>query len=559
MISWVVTTTADATTDYLASANVESSSFTRTASASNTGPFFGGSFTLSSSSSHSASGSTFYATTSSNNESARFFTSSTFVSEAFASASAETNSLNFTNTANNTVFYYSTSSQGTGTQLYSTTFSILDAAFSATQQTSTTNTATVSALGALSSGLSIPGTAVAWRSTGGRTTTSVATSITGASATTTASRLTTTQSPVTWWFFPSISKQSTQTVTTSFGTIIIPEAYATVYQAAPNEVIYLISEPTSFASAAIAARDVGVTVTRATIAPAVSTLTREFSAVSQISDTTTTRSIAIIEQTTRTITQFGPDAESSTYTWNSPITTSSSAAASLNYEFSSLSTSSSEAEVFNQSETTYWTSSTVVSYSANEYANSSIANLIVPANNLTSQNRFGKMVWDIAGQEGLDLTPSSAPFNVGEVSAYISRGRKTVVNTTSPDLTIESPSVTYKTTIGTNATTQSTMLGVAGSATSIADNIAAIEHLGGGGYAQSWTAVDRVYPDYVYRNLINEQSATFAGNDTSYEGQSATPISRLTAEPHLYGAGDGTTAAPNAVLWTEYRNSATVI
>jgi hypothetical protein len=367
---------------------------------------------------------------------------------------------------------------------------------------------------------------------------------------------TTTQAPVTYWFFPSTSEAATQTTTTTFGSETYAQAYASVYQAAPNEVIYSIPTPTSFASSPIAAREIASTFTRITVAPVAATLSRQSTTVSQISNATTTESTPTYLGTTRTITQFGPDGESSTFELPFALTTTSSSVAELNYELASTAENiTTPYEDESRSQTEYLQNSAFRSYAANRYADAAwLADLFVGQAALTSQNRFGKSGWDIGGQKGSELTPSTLPFDVNEFSGSISRGRKTVFNITKSDLTIDAPSVTYRTTTGSDATTASTVLGVGGSMELIGDDAGNIEHLGGGGYAESWTVVDRVYPDYVYSDMVNSGTTSYLGDDTSYSGASRRSVSHLTFEPHLYGGGPDGTTTPDAIFWTEYRN-----
>lgn len=561
MISWLVSTTAVATTEYLSTHDVQTTSVTRTANLSITDAYFGGGSTSSFTSSESGSGSTIRATITSANESALFGTTSTSVIGAFGSASGETVSYTFSDTSANTVFYNSGSAGGPTSTSFFATGSTLRFTFSIAKQTSSTETTSAIVFGPLSSSLSSATNAVTQTASSAvslSTVSQTSFSVTPESATTsiTTSVPTTTQAPFTYWFFPSTSEAATQTTTTTFGSETFARAYATVCQAAANEVIYLISSPTSFAWPPVAARELASTFTRVTVTPVAVTLSRESTIVAQISDATTTESVATDLATTRTIVNFGPDGESSTFESQGDLTTTTSSVAGLNYELSS--TAQDETNPYTSSgfsQTEYLRNSGFRSYGAARYANDAWFPFIVtPASPLTSQNRFGKSGWDIGGQKGSELTPSTLPFDVNEFSGSISRGRKTVFNTTRSDITIDAPSVTYRTTIGSDTTTASILLGVSGSMELIGDNAGNIEHLGGGGYAESWTVVDRVYPDHVYSDMVNSGTTSYLGDDTSYSGTSRRSVSHLTFEPYLYSGGPDGTTTPDAIFWTEYRN-----
>ena len=561
MISWLVSTTAVATTEYLSTHDVQTTSITATVNSSFTDAFFEYGATISFTASQSGSGSTIRATIRSNNESAFFGTTSTSVIGDFKFVTAETASYTYassgSDTSANTVFYNSGSVGGPGSTSFFTTGSTLRFTYSIAKQTSTTQTTISDVFGNLESS-SAPGTNAFVQSASSAisltTISQTSLNVTPEGATTliTTSAPTTTVAPiVTYWFFPLSEETITQTTTTTFDSETAAQEYATIYQADANEVIYSISAPTSFAPNPIAAREIASTFTRITVAPVLATLSRQSTTIVEIEDATSSESFPTYASTTRTITQFGPDGESSTVEWPVVLTTTSSSAVSLNYEFSTTENITETYTDNSRSQSFYLQNSAFRSYEANKYADAQwLADLFVGQAALTTQNRFGKSGWDIDGQKGSELTPSTLPFDVNEFSGSISRGRKTVFNITRSDLTIDAPSVTYRTTIGSDATTASILLGASGSMELIGDGAGNIEHLGGGGYAESWTVVDRVYPDYVYSDMVNSGTTSYLGNDTSYSGTSRRSVSHLTFEPYLYSGGPDA----DAVFWTEYRN-----
>jgi len=127
---------------------------------------------------------------------------------------------------------------------------------------------------------------------------------------------------------------------------------------------------------------------------------------------------------------------------------------------------------------------------------------------------------------------------------------------TNDSFTFEVPNLTYKTTQGTVATTSSVLVTVQGDPQLIYDDVYSPDHLGGGAFAESWTVIDRVQPEYVYSDLKNGESVSHLGNDTSYSQGESNAASYLTFEPYLLGGGlfNGNAPAPNAIVWTESRN-----
>jgi hypothetical protein len=560
MISWLVSTTAVAITEYFSQRIDRSVSETRTANNSLTNAYFGGGVTESFTSHFSYSSLNIGVSITSANESAFFTTLSESLVINYSDATGDTYSYTFDESSANTVFFNSTSFGGNTSTSSSTTSSFLKFTYSVAKQTSTTQTTISDVFGSLESS-SAPGTNafVQTQSSAISLTTISQTSLSvtpeGATTSITTSAPTTTVAPiVTYWFFPLSEETITQTTTTTFDSETAAQEYATVYQADANEVIYSISSPTSFAPNPIAAREIASTFTRITVAPVVATLSRQSTTIVGVEDATSSGSFPTYASTTRTITQFGPDGDSSTVEWPVVLTTTSSSVVSLNYEFSTTDDATNLfVDPLSGAETIG--NSTYSAYEANKYADAQwLADLFVWQSAFTSQNRFGKSGWDIGGQKGSEPTPSTLPFDVNEFSGSISRGRKTVFNITKSDLTIDAPSVTYRTTIGSDATTASTVLGVSGSMELIGDDAGNIEHLGGGGYAESWTVVDRVYPDYVYSDMVNSGTTSYLGDDTSYSGASRRSVSHLTVEPYLYGGGPDGTTTPDAIFWTEYRN-----
>jgi hypothetical protein len=559
MISWLISTTLPSTTG-LSSEHV----FTSTsATASYTTSFFntfGSSFggdgetsgqTILVTQSESGSGLQRRATITSANEEGLFFTASTtFQNSGNSESGVTTIGVNSGQSSNS-------GGGGTGQSSF-TTGSLSRFTFSVGAQTSTTQTTSTSVFAELQSGLSVASNAITFRQTGGISTTSTS----RVSGSTTASAPRTTQTPPTYWFFRSTSTPATQTITTTSGSETSPPAYATVYEAAPNEVIYLISEPTSYAPSPIAARELASTFTRITVTPTAATETRQFLAVTQISEATGSESLAVESETELAITSFGPDSESSTFERPSYFVSATTNTVNIDFEFSETVQSITQfgTQALDATEVNYTSAATnLVSvfslFSGVKYVNNKwVPEVSVGPRDTATQLRYGKRGWDIASQRGLEPTPTTffdaAPH---AITGSISRGRATVANVTKDGLTINSPSVTYDTQVGGALTTSSIILGVSGNMELVEDDIFLIQHIGGGGYAESWTIVDRVAPDCAYSDLINEQTTTYIGNDTSYSGAGDRSASHLTFEPHLYR---GSPQSVDVVFWTESRNLA---
>lgn len=559
MISWTIVTTGVETTSFFSSHALQTTSLTRTAngSTSSVNPFFG-SVTNSVTFSQSGSGINSRATIRSANETATFQTLLHDVQGAFDSASGETQGFPFT-----TFFFSDKFKPPTSSEVYPklTTTSGLRTYVTEHQVTSTVTTVSASKFGSIQSATVMPGNAVAASATGGILITQIVQGeITIA---------TTTEATPTNYFFASQSTEKTVNTTTTLSVTTSGVSRATVYQAEGNEVLYQISNPASYEVTAKAARPLATTETRITVSPVRATVTRDNvtglitlsaqgSPAIDLSAASSSETVAGETELTRSIIQHGPDGESSVLEYSYSVSTVETQSIPANYTYTRFfsapddilaeETISHTIKLFNE---------TLIALQANRFAYPSwVASLITGFPASTSQFRYGKAATVIAGQKGSQTTPTNLFNLITEHTALFTRGQITIVNTTNQNLTLNSPSITFKTTLGNVATTTSTVIGVEGQPQLIADDIFTVEHLGGGSFAESWTVIDRVQPEYVYSDLKNSQSISYLGDDTSYSEGESTPVSYLTFEPHLLGGGffNGNNPAANAIFFTESRN-----
>lgn len=560
MISWTIVTTGIVTTSYFSSHTLQTTSLTRTIdqSASSVNPFFGP-VTNSVTESESGSGITSRATIRSANQTATFQTLLHDVQTAYNSRFGETQA--FTGTT----FYFSDQYQPpTTSEIYPklTTASGLRTYGTEHQVTSTVTTISASKFGSIQSGTSVPSNAVAASQSGGILITET---VQGE-----ATIATTTEATPTYWFFASQSTEETVDTTTTLSVTTSGVSRATVYQAEGNEVFYKISNPASYELTAKAARSLATTETRITVLPfretvtrgavtGLVTLTAQASPAIDLSAASSSETVAEATELTRNITQYGPDGGSSVVEHSYTVSTLQTQSVPVNYtytQFYSEDPGDTYADA-TRSDTQKLYDETLIALQANRFADPSwVASLITGFPASTSQFRYGKSAWDIGGQKGSQTTPTNLDYLVSAYTASFTRGQITIINTTNQSLTLSLPSITYKTTVGTVATTASTVIGVEGQPPLVFDDIYTVPHLGGGVFAESWTVVDRVQPEYVYSDLKNSESISHLGNDTSYAQGESTSVSYLTFEPHLLGGGlfNGNSPAPDAIFWTESRN-----
>jgi hypothetical protein len=423
-------------------------------------------------------------------------------------------------------------------------------------------TVSASKFGSIQSGTAVPSNAVTASQSGGILITET---VQGE-----ATIATTIQATPTYWFFASQSTEETVDTTTTLSVTTSGVSRATVYQAEGNEVFYRIANPASYELTAKAARPLATTETRITVLPVratvtrgavtgLVTLTRQSPGGIDLSATSSSETVAGATELTRNITQYGLDGQSSVIEHSYTATTVQTQSTPVNYTYTQF-YSEDPGDVFidsTLSQTQKFYGETLIALQANRFADPSwVASLITGFPAGTSQSRYGKTAWDIDGQKGSQTTPTHLDYLISAYTGSFTRGQVTIANVTNQSITLSVPSITYKTTDGTVATTASTVIGVEGEPQLIGDDIYDVEHLGGGAFAESWTVIDRVQPEYVYSDLKNSLSVSHLGNDTSYSQGQSTSVSYLTFEPHLLGGGlfNGNAPAPDAIFWTESRN-----
>ena len=555
MISWTIVTTGIETTSYFSSHTLQTASLTRTANSSATSSGYTHSFTSSESGSTLGS----RATIQSANQTATFQTLLENVEGAYNFRTGATDAYP------DTTYYYSGQYQPpTTSEIYPklTTASGLRTYATQHQVTSTVTTFSASKFGSIQSGTAVPSNAVTASQSGGiLITETVQGEVTIA---------TTTQATPTYWFFASQSTEETADTTTTLSVTTSGVSRATVYQAEGNEVFYKISNPASYELTAKAARLLATTETRITVAPVRVTVTRgavtglvtltgQGSPAIDLSAASSSETVAEGTELTRNITQYGTDGQSSVVEHSYTVSTLQTQSTPVNYTYTQFWSEYPE-DVFTDStlsQTQKLYDETLIALQANRFATPSwVASLITGFPAATSQFRYGKTAWDIDGQKGSETTPADLDYLVSAHTGSFTRGQITIANATNQSMTLSLPSITYKTTVGTVATTTSTVIGVEGQPQLVFDDIYTVPHLGGGAFAESWTVIDRVQPDYVYSDLKNSESISHLGNDTSYSQGESTSVSYLTFEPHLVGGGlfNGNAPAPDAIFWTESRN-----
>jgi hypothetical protein len=555
MISWTVATTGIETTSYFSSHTLQTTSITRTASSSASSSGYTNSFTSSETGSQIIS----RATIRSANQTATFQTLLVDFERAYNSRSGATDAYPDT-----TIYYSGQYNPPTSSESYPkpTTTSGLRTYATQHQATSTVTTVSASKFGSMQSGTVVPSNAVTASQSGGILITET---VQGE-----ATIATTIQAIPTYWFFASQSTEETVETTTTLSVTTSGVSRATVYQAEGNEVFYKISNFASYEATAKAARPLATTETRITVLPVRPTATRgavtglvtlagQGSPAINLSAASSSETMAEATELTRNITQYGPNGQSSTIEYSYTASTLQTQSTPVNYTYTQF-FSQDPGDTFTDatlSQTLKLYDETQIALQANWFAYPSwVASLIAGLPAMTSQSRYGKTAWDIDGQKGSQTTPTHLEHLISAHTGSFTRGQITIANVTNESMTLSVPSITYKTTDGTVATTASTVIGVEGQPQLVADDIFALEHLGGGAFAESWTVIDRVQPEYVYSDLKNSLSVSHLGNDTSYSQGASTSVSYLTFEPHLLGGGllNGNSPAPNAIFWTESRN-----
>ena len=555
MISWTIVTTGIETTSYFSSHTLQTGSLTRTANSSATSSGYTNSFTSSESGSNVVS----RATIRSANQTATFETLLHDAQGAYNSQSGATDAYPDT-----TLFFSGAYEPGSATETFPqlTTASGLRTYATQHQVTSTVTTFSASKFGSIQSGTAVPSNAVTASQSGGILITETAQGD--------ATIATTTQATPTYWFFASQSTEETVDTTTTLSVTTSGVSRATVYQAEGNEVFYKIFSPASYELTARAARPLATTEIRITVEPVRATATRgavtglvtltgQGSPAIDLSAASSSETVAGETELTRSIIQYGPNGQSSVIEHSYSVSTVQTQSTPVNYTYTQFWSEYPE-DVFTDStlsQTQKLYDETLIALQANRFADPSwVASLITGFPAATSQFRYGKTAWDIDGQKGSETTPADLDYLVSAYTGSFTRGQITIDNTTNQSLTLSLPSITYKTTVGTVATTVSTVIAVEGQPQLIGDDISAVEHLGGGAFAESWTVIDRVQPEYVYSDLKNSESISHLGNDTSYSQGESSSVSYLTFEPHLLGGGllNGNNPAPDAIFWTESRN-----
>ncbi len=565
MISWTVATTGPMTTNFFSSQTIQTGSTNRTENSSTSGLAQGGSSTYSFTRQESESKLTSLATISSANETATFGTSLTSLASAYYSLAGETINFEFPDPEDN----YSIADGGTpntgtglGTQTYPqiSTASGLRTYLSVNQDTSTTITSAATEFVELSSGTNSP---LDFDGPVRQSSMPVTTLIEEGGATI----RTTTQSPATYWWASTRSTEETVDTTTSQTVTTTGPYRATIYQAEGNEVIYKLTAPTSYASTPQAARPLAETATRITVLPLRQTIARGSFASSisltaqgspsiNLSAATAEKTIAGTTETTRNLTQYGPDSESSELEYAYTVPTFETTTSALNYTYTQAFSAPDEITTESTlSRTAQLYDETQLAVEGNTFADASwLAELFVDQPPQTAQSRFGKSMWNINGQKGSQLTPPTFPYQLSYFTASCARGQVTLLDASDADVTLSMPTAFYKTTVGETPTTASVLLGAVGQPQRIADDVGGAAHLGGGVFAESWTVIDRVQPDYLYSDLKNDISVSHLGNDTSYSQGQIVAASHLTFEPFLLGGGFVNDPTPNAIVWSEHRN-----
>jgi hypothetical protein len=289
------------------------------------------------------------------------------------------------------------------------------------------------------------------------------------------------------------------------------------------------------------------------------TLAGQGSPAIDLSAASSSETVPEATELTRNITQYGPDSQSSVIEHSYTASTVQTQSTPVNYTYTQFYSEDPD-DVFTNStlsQTQKLYDETQIALQANRFADPSwVASLITGFPAMTSQSRYGKTAWNIDGQKGSQTTPTHLEYLISAHTGSFTRGQVTIANVTNQSITLSVPSITYKTTDGTVATTSSTVIGVDGQPQLIGDDITLLEHLGGGAFAESWTVIDRVQPEYVYSDLKNSLTVSHLGNDTSYSQGESTSVSYMTFEPHLLGGGlfNGNAPAPDAIFWTESRN-----
>jgi hypothetical protein len=287
-------------------------------------------------------------------------------------------------------------------------------------------------------------------------------------------------------------------------------------------------------------------------------LTAQMSPAIDLSGATSSETVAGAVEQTRGITQYGPDGQSTALEYFYTVSTVTTQSTPANYAYTQA--FASPPDTFTNesaSQTIGLYDETQVSAQANRFLEPSwVANAFINYAAGTSQQRYGKSMFVIAGQKGSETGPTDFPIDLSPFSGSFARGQITFVDVTNDSFTFEVPNLTYKTTQGTVATTSSVLVTVQGDPQLIYDDVYSPDHLGGGAFAESWTVIDRVQPEYVYSDLKNGESVSHLGNDTSYSQGESNAASYLTFEPYLLGGGlfNGNAPAPNAIVWTESRN-----
>jgi len=548
VISWTVPTNGEFVTASFSSHTAQSTKLTRSFSTTESGGYFDGTLFVTTTSSQSESGSVRQATITSLNESGTFRTTQISVAGAFTSASGVTLDHQFSEESDNFVL-----TDGTSTVTVETApATILTAStapfyLSLPVRTSTTLTSEGSNFEAtLRSSLDYPEDAE-----------SVSESYNIVAATTVLNSVslpTTSYSPTTYWFYRSEEVEVTYDTTTELASSATFEREATIYQAEANEVIYSITNWPTFVYPPAAARPSATTATRVTVLPISNPVTRNSIAVTATSLATTAVEVPLVTTLSSTLTLLGPDGYNETALHEFPNITTTTGVLSFDYQFESSTQITGSYEDGSRTEADTLFNQTVVALQAESYA----ADIWQPAIVVggppgTSQFRFGKSNWKIAGQKGAETTPEDFHLDLSPYSGSFTRGQRTFRNATQSAFTLQAPSITYRTTVGAAPTTSSTIIGVSGPPALISDDAAAIEHLGGGEYAESWTVVDRVGADLVYDDMVNQGTTQFDGNDTSYQQEDIVAVSHLTKAPYLVG-GAPAPGNPAAIIWTEHRN-----
>lgn len=537
MRSWTIAATALVTTASGLSQRTYSRSFSTETQTSYTDAPLGVSRSISTTSSSSSSEYRSSETVSSIGTNSISRTTLSVTSSEFSSASGGTTTSS--NSSGQTISTAAGSnSYSYSLQISTTLGGALTNVFTRSIRTSTTTTATSQVWSAMQSSGAYPAGATTVRFSVGESATVL--TVDGKTS------LTTTTPPTTYWYFRTSAGTVTRTSVVNTPSTVTGVVSATVWEAEPNEVLYSLATQ-SFASAPLAARTLAISTTRITVTPVRETVSLQITSNSATSATTTT--YETLTQASRELTYLGPDSQTTTgYFYD--VLTEGTLTLPMNFSFTSSAPATGAGVV--------GVSSTSSVFEQNTYGPTPVvAKVFSPNSALTSQQRWGRFGWVIDGQSGSTVEPNLS-LNLDDLTGSFTRGRRTILDVTRSDLTIEMPSITYRTQSNGEATTSSAIFFAAGTAPANLDPVV-IPHFGGGVLASEWTVIEGAAPNVVYSDLVNSTTTSFSGNDTSRKDtDSQVSVSHLTAEPYLFG-GDRSIIPVDVLWWSAARHETAVL